>query len=208
LERARQGSLDIGYRAGGLDLNASLYAADLFHAMGIRDLPSGPYAQELAGAPAPTRMRGMDIFAVYTGDPISVTAFYGLLRAREISLNSPPERRDVPLSPRTRAGLDVAFDVEETRTRFAIEGYYYGRQFLADDPYREWSKPYTTLEALAAQNIGRGQIFLSIENLTNILQTSYDPLLLPAPARNGRVTTDVWAPLSGRLFRLGARFAR
>ncbi|MDP9202743.1 MAG: TonB-dependent receptor [Gemmatimonadota bacterium] len=205
-ERARQGSLDLGYRAGGLDLNASLYAADLFHPVGIRDLPSGPYAQELAIAPAPARMRGVDFFAVYTADPISVTAFYSLLRAREMSLDSPPKRRDVPLSPKRRAGLDIAFDIEETRTRIAVEGYYTGRQFIADDPYREWSKPYTMLEALATQDIGRTQFFLSIENLTNVLQTSYDALLLPAPARSGRMTTDVWAPLSGRVFRIGGRF--
>lgn len=207
-EMARQGSVDAGYHRGGLDLDASLYSADILHSVGIRDLANGPFAQELAVSSGPTRIRGADLFAVYTGDPVSLTAFYGALRTSEINLDagpSAPLRREIPLSPSRRAGLDVAFDIEEIGTRVAVEGYYTGIQMIADDPYRRRSKPFTTIEALATQTVGRAQLFLSAENLTNVRQTSFDPLLLPAPSASGRWTTDVWAPLSGRILRLGAR---
>ena len=42
-------------------------------------------------------------------------------------------------------------------------------------------------------------------NLTNVRQTRYDPLLLPAREPDGRWTTDVWAPLEGRIFNAGVK---
>ncbi len=207
-EKARQVGLDAGYHQGGLDINASLYGADIRNPIGIRDIPTGPYAQEFAVGATPTKIRGADLFAVFTGDPLSVTAFVGLLRSRESRLgnsSTQPGRRDTPLSPKRRAGLDVALDLEEIGARVAVEAYYTGVQYVADDPYRRYSRPFTTIEGLATQNVGRAQLFISVENLTNVVQTSFDPLLLPRQSRSGRQTTDVWAPLSGRVFRLGAR---
>jgi iron complex outermembrane receptor protein len=202
-ERARQASLDAGYHRGALDISASLYAADIIHPVQVRDLASGAFAQELVAGQSPTRLRGVDVFIAYPGDPLAVTAFYGFLHSRESDPDSLANRREVPLSPTHRAGLDVALDVEETGSRVTVEAYYTGSQHIIDDPYRTVSRPYTTLEALATQSIGTVQLFLSAQNLTNVRQTDYDPLLLPARARDGRWTTDAWAPLSGRVLRFG-----
>jgi outer membrane receptor for ferrienterochelin and colicins len=35
------------------------------------------------------------------------------------------------------------------------------------------------------------------ENLTGVRQTSYDPMLRPTRAADGRWTVDAWAPLEG-----------
>lgn len=204
-ERARQATLDAGYHRGTLDLNASFYAADVMHPVQVRDLASGAFAQELIAGRSPTTLRGVDLFGVYTGDPLAVTVFYGFLHSRESDPDSPASRREVPLSPTHRAGLDVALDFDETGSRVTIEAYYTGRQQLIDDPYRTISRPYTTLEALGTQSLGSVQLFLSAQNLTNVRQTDYDPLLLPVRARSGRWTTDAWAPLSGRVLRFGIR---
>ncbi len=53
--------------------------------------------------------------------------------------------------------------------------------------------------------IGQVVVHLNGENLTNVRQTHYDPLLLPTPREGGRWTTDEWAPLEGRLLNLGVR---
>ena len=53
--------------------------------------------------------------------------------------------------------------------------------------------------------IGDVHVFLNAENLTDVRQTHYDPLLLAAQAADGRWTTDVWAPLEGRVFNAGVR---
>ncbi|MFN2636067.1 MAG: hypothetical protein ABR585_03450 [Gemmatimonadaceae bacterium] len=101
--------------------------------------------------------------------------------------------------------MDVAFDLEETGSRFAVETYYTGRQHTENDPYRTTTPGFTTVELLVTQKIARQQLFLSVDNLTNIRQTNYGPLLLPAPSPLGRPTTELWAPLEGRTLRAGMR---
>lgn len=68
---------------------------------------------------------------------------------------------------------------------------------VRDDPYRTSTRPYATVELLATQSVGYVQLFASTENLTNVLQTHFDPLLLPVESRTGHWTTDAWAPLEG-----------
>jgi iron complex outermembrane receptor protein len=52
---------------------------------------------------------------------------------------------------------------------------------------------------------GKGDIFVNLTNLTGVKQSGFDPLLLPARAPDGRLTTDVWAPLEGRTLNAGVR---
>jgi outer membrane receptor protein involved in Fe transport len=53
--------------------------------------------------------------------------------------------------------------------------------------------------------LGRARVFLNLENLTDTRQTRYESLLRPTATAAGRWTTDVWAPLEGRLFNGGVR---
>ena len=50
------------------------------------------------------------------------------------------------------------------------------------------------------------KLFLNLENLTDVRQTRWDPLLLPNREPDGRWTVDAWAPLDGRVINGGARF--
>jgi iron complex outermembrane receptor protein len=43
------------------------------------------------------------------------------------------------------------------------------------------------------------------ENLTDVRQTHFDPLLLPSQDPTGRRTTPEWAPLEGRMLNAGVR---
>ena len=65
---------------------------------------------------------------------------------------------------------------------------------------------YVEVGVLGEVRIGDVHLFLNLENLSDVRQTHYDPLLLPAQAPDGRWTTDVWAPLEGRVFNGGVRF--
>ncbi|MEO5588001.1 MAG: TonB-dependent receptor [Gemmatimonadaceae bacterium] len=208
-ERARNAAVDLGYHIGGLDVNATAYASRIANPVILHELSTGPHAAELISASGSTRTRGLDVFAVFTGDPVSVTAFYGLLRARETVLTNDAGTtsagREVPYNPTHRGGLDIAFDVEETGSRIAVESYYTGRQRTDEDPYRKLTPGFTTIELLVTQQVARQQFFLSIDNLTNVRQTNYGPLLLPVRSRLGRPTTGLWAPLEGRTIRAGIR---
>jgi iron complex outermembrane receptor protein len=96
--------------------------------------------------------------------------------------------------------------VESEAGRGGLELYYTGRQALEDNPYRARSAAYLIVGLLVERRIGRVRVFLNGENLGNVRQTRYDPLLLPAPGRGGRWTTDAWTELSGRTVNGGIRW--
>lgn len=89
--------------------------------------------------------------------------------------------------------------------RIGVESYYTGVQRLEDNPYRAESKPYLLFGFLAEHPIGPCKLFVNVENLTNVRQTRWDPLLRPDQAVDGRWTVDAWAPLDGRVLNAGVR---
>jgi iron complex outermembrane receptor protein len=113
-------------------------------------------------------------------------------------------RREVALTPR-HAGEIACIWESESRGRVGFELSYTGRQHLEHDPYRDVSAPYVEVNALAELRVREARLFLNAVNLTNVRQTNFDSLLLPARAPDGRWTTDVWAPLDGRVINGGVR---
>ncbi len=202
-ERARYGSLDVTEKRGPFEVNGTLFLSRIQNPVMLRD-SSG--VLELTNALGPTRTGGLEVFATYNGDPFTVTADYAYLRSTELSPET-GSQVSTPLDPRHSAGLDVAWDSDETGTRAGVEVFYTGRQAVADDPYRTTTRPYATIGVLVSQGIGPFVVHLNGENLTGVRQTHYDRLLLPTPGAGGRWTTDEWAPLEGRLVNLGTSIA-
>src|SRR3546814_5510023 len=87
------------------------------------------------------------------------------------------------------------------RGKIGLEAYYTGRQLLEDNPYRSRSRPYFELGAMGELILGRISLFINAEDLLDIRQTKYVPLLLPQRAPDGAWTVDAWAPLEGRVIR-------
>jgi iron complex outermembrane receptor protein len=106
--------------------------------------------------------------------------------------------------PRYSLGIFGSWD-EEDWGRVALECFFTGRQRLEDNPYRATSVPYMVFGALIEHHVHRVTLFLNAENLGNVRQTHWDPLLRPAPAADGRWTVDTWAPLDGRVINGGVR---
>ena len=131
----------------------------------------------------------------------SATASYTYVRARERVAG---QIADVPLTPRHSAGI-VGMWEKENVARIGVEGYYTGNQRLEDNPYRTASQPYVLVGFLAERKLRHFTLFLNAENLTNVRQTRWNPLLRPDRAPDGRWTVDAWAPLDGRVFNGGIR---
>ena len=204
-EHARSASFDLTARTGAFEINGTLFTSVIDHPVVLRE-NSGDPARDvaLAIAAGPTRTHGAELFAVYNHEPIMATVYYAYLRASELS----PEagfRREVPLAPRHSAGLDVAWEEDESGTRVGVELFYTGRQSLEHDPYRSTSAPYPTLGLLVSQKIRGALVFVNADNLTDVRQTRYEPIPLPAPGPGGRVAVDQWAPLEGRIINTGVR---
>ena len=73
------------------------------------------------------------------------------------------------------------------------------------DPYRTESRRYLLLGALAERRFGRVRLFVNAENLLNVRQTKYAPLVRPDRRADGRWTVDAWAPLDGVVVNGGIR---
>ena len=89
--------------------------------------------------------------------------------------------------------------------RIGVEAYYTGLQELDDDPYRQVSRRYLLVGVLAERRFGRVRLFVNAENLLNVRQTRYAPLVRPDRRADGRWTVDAWAPLDGVVVNGGVR---
>ena len=92
-------------------------------------------------------------------------------------------------------------------TRTILSAYFTGEQRLEDNPYRARSVGYVLFGGLIERHVGRFRLFINAENLGGVRQTSWDPLVRPTQALDGRWTVDAWAPLDGRVINGGIRFA-
>jgi len=203
-ERARTASLDVGRGFGPLEVNATLFGSRTSHALQLVESAAAPGMLELVNARGPVRTWGSELLARWHREPFHLTATHTFLHSEE----DDPEgtgRREVPLTPRHALGM-VGMWEAEGKGRVGLEMYYTGAQALEENPFRARSEPYVILGMLAERRIGPSvRAFINLENLLDVRQTRYDPLVLPARSREGRWTTDVWAPLEGRVINAGVR---
>jgi outer membrane receptor for ferrienterochelin and colicins len=204
-ERASTAAIDVSTVHGPLEIGGSLFTSRVKDPVGLRRVAGDTTGRvEFVNARGPARAHGAELFAVYNEEPVIVTAFYSATRTRETSPES-GSIRESPYVPRESAGLDAAVEEDESGTRLGVEIFYTGPQALADNPYRSVSPPFVTLGLLASQQFGRANVFVNVENLTDVRQTRFDPLRRPTAGDGGRRTVDEWAPLEGRSINAGVR---
>lgn len=203
-ERARGASLDIGGAVGPIEVNGTLFTSVVRHPVAVRDASHDAGAIELVNLPRPTRTRGGELLARWEREPVHITATYTYVDASELD----PEtlvRRRATLTPRHQAGVVTALEWEDL-ARVGLEVYYTGAQTLHDDAFRTRSPSYVHVGVLVERRIGSARVFVNGENLLDVRQTEYDPLVRPSPGLGGRWTNDVWGPLEGRVANVGVRF--
>ena len=130
----------------------------------------------------------MELLGTFRQPPFAFTASYTHVRSRE---QVGGVIGDVAQTPRHSLGFVAMAENEDGRVGFEL--YYTGRQRLEANPYRDVSEPYTL--------VGGGHR----QNLTDVRQHRWDPVLRPDRARDGRWTVDAWAPLDGRVINGGVR---
>lgn len=211
VERARYAAIDVGGTVGVVRLSGSVFASRIANAISVRTdsaaAPGEPSRIALVNAGEPLRVQGAELLVGWQPlDALSVTGTYTRVKATELDLDR-GARRTVPLTPGHTAELDVVWSAADAARRLSLELYHVGVQSLQFDPYRSTSRPYATATVLAEQRLGGVILFANVENLTGVRQTRWESLLLPTPGPGGRRTSDVWAPLEGRLFNAGLRVA-
>jgi iron complex outermembrane receptor protein len=196
-ERGRSASLDLTRSHGPASLTLTLFASRVLNPMTV-DRSDGLVLTNQSDASTNT---GLELLGTVRHPPFALTGTYTFVNARE---SDDGRRVALALTPRHGAGMVAMIESEDTG-RLGVEVYYTGRQRLEFNPFRENSEPYVLLGLLAERRIGPARLFVNLENITNVRQNHWDPLLLPQRAPDGRWTVDAWAPLDGRTLNGGLR---
>jgi outer membrane receptor for ferrienterochelin and colicins len=202
-ERSTGGMIDVNGHVLGAELLLTGYASSIAGAIQLVDV--GALAGMLRNAAGETRVSGAEGAAIWRfGGDNKFLLTYGYARGTRTHAQS-GQREAMPMLNRHRAGADLMLEKPGVYL-IGIEGIYYGRQVLDDNPYRNESKPYVYAMAIAKRQFGPVELVANFENLLNVRQTDYDRLVRPSPTTGGRWTTDVWAPLEGLMANVAVRY--
>lgn len=190
-------SFDLTRTDGPLSYTATVFASRICNPLFVERTS----AYMVANQPFASTNVGTELLATWRRAPLSFTANYGFVSAREFEETA---FADVPLTPRHSLTLLGTWEREGVG-RIGVEWFYVGRQRLEANPFRSESVPYTLVGLLAERVIGKVRLFVNGENLMNFRQTEYDPLIRPNRGVDGRWTVDAWGPLDGRNINAGIR---
>jgi outer membrane receptor for ferrienterochelin and colicins len=203
-ERARSASGDLGWSTAHLEINGTLFASIVHDPVQLRTSGTTIGALQIVNVNGPTRTVGSEFMARLRASDFGLVLTHTLIHSTEIDRDT-LDRQLVPLTPKHTAGIVGTWEKEEWG-RVGIEMFYTGRQRLEDNPYRNESRAYTVFGVLIERRVGSLRLFINGENLTNVRQTIFDPLLRRTPSFDGQWTVDQWAPLDGRVINGGFRF--
>ncbi len=158
-----------------------------------------PMACSCSSTPVvPTQTFGGEALGRYRSGPFLAIATYAFVQSRELDEES-GLRREVPLTPRHYAALDVMYESEDWG-RAGLEFYYVGHQSLDDNPYRTRGLGQFIVGALVEKRFERVRLFVNAENLGNVRQTKL------RPARSSRAASR-WS-MDGRCVGAARRSSR
>jgi len=201
-ERARSASVDTSWTKGPFEVIATVFGSIVRDPLEYQFVGSDRAA--LFNALGPIRTWGTEFLARCRREGFLLLLTHNYTYSTE----EEPDfvgRREVPLTPRHIASFNAIWE-GESWGRLGFEAYYVGTQSLEYNPYRQEGRGYLLIGALAERRFGSFRAFINLENLTNVRQTQWDPLVRPTQLPDGRWTVDAWAPLDGRLLNGGVRF--
>ncbi len=198
-ETAESISVDVSREFGPVSVSVTGFAAAVHNpveAVLRTDRGARLEVVNMSGPDSAIRIRGLETFVRARKGDFVATATHTWLSAKQAE--------PLPLTPRQTVGLIAAWE-QHGKARVGFEFYYTGRQRLEDNPYADESSPYIIIGMLAERRFGRVRAFVNLENLTDVRQSNYDPLLLPTPTVLGKRAVSAWAPLDGRTLNAGVR---
>ncbi len=195
-ERGRSVSVDVTRTQGPASFTATLFRSRIDDSIFV-DRDTEYDLRNLRGG---TTNRGVELLATFRREPFIVVGNYTYVDARETDVDVTTE---VELTPRHSGGIVTMIENEDARV--GLELYFTGRQRVEANSYRDTTEPYVVVGVLAERRFGRLRFFVNGENLTNVRQTKWDPLLRPTRNVDGRWTVDGWAPLEGIVVNGGVR---
>ena len=107
--------------------------------------------------------------------------------------------RVLPLTPKHKLNSSLVFEKHES-FKAGLEVHHTGRQRLSDGSN---GRSYTLMGLFAEKTFGRLSVFVNAENITDVKQGRFAPVVLP-PISDPR-SAEVYAPLEGRIVNAGIK---
>lgn len=202
VERATTASADLHRVWGPLEIDAGLFGSWIEDPLEI--VEAGPDRIALGNAAGPSKTFGSEVLGAFHRGRLHVLASWVWERATEADPGG--GRRDTPYVPRHLAAIDGIWE-DEAIGRIGFEATYVGSQALEDDPRLDRGQPYWTVLVAGEKRFGEVGVFASVDDVFDVRQTDFEPIVRPTRAADGRWTVDAWAPREGRTFRIGVRLA-
>jgi iron complex outermembrane receptor protein len=196
-ETGQSASFDLSRTDGPLSYVVTLFASRVRNPVWV----DRTLNYVLTTQPKPSSNVGTEFRATWRRGPFLLTGNYVFVRSREFEDTT---FADVPLTPRHAVGINGMWE-QKGGSRVGVEWYYTGRQRLEANPFRDESQPYALFGLLFERVFGPLRLFLNAENLGNVRQTQWNPLIRPDRGVDGRWTVDAWSPLDGRNVNGGIR---
>lgn len=196
-ERGTSLSCDVTRALGPITVTATAFGSRIANPVAV----DRETRYVLVNRARPATALGAELLVTARRPPWAGTLTYTYVRPRE---EGDGWRRDVALTPRHSAGFVGMWEADELG-RVGLEVYFTGRQRVEANPYRRESKPYAIVGLLVEKRVGRARLFLNAENIADVRQTRWEPLLRPSRGIDGRWTVDAWAPVEGRAVNGGVR---
>lgn len=105
-----------------------------------------------------------------------------------------------PLTPKHNLGMVLFYEIEG-KWSVGYETYYTGSQF---DEFYSSKQGFWTMGAMVMRYFERVSLFANFENFTNVMQSDFEPLVLPPV--NMPTFNSIWAPTDGFVFNAGIKF--
>jgi iron complex outermembrane receptor protein len=122
-ETGQSVSVDVTRTIGPFSATATLFASRIHDSLFVERTT----AYVLSNQPLPSTNAGTELLATWRKEPLTFTAVYGFVHAREFENTA---FADVPLTPRHSVTLLGGLEDEEVG-RFVVEWFYTGRQLAA-----------------------------------------------------------------------------
>ncbi len=195
------GNFDLNYRTTLLDrftfsVNQLFYLTRLKNSLVLRESNS-PDRYYFENADGNILSAGFETNVKFTYEAFKIYMNYAFVSTRLLYDNINDQK---PLTPKHNAGFAFLYEAEK-KWSAGYELYYTGSQY--DELYDE--KPdFWMMGVMIMRYFNKLAVFINFENFTNVIQTDYEPLVLPPYDHPS--FADIWAPSDGFVFNGGVRF--
>ncbi len=200
-ETSTGGNFDINYRTSFLDkftfsVNQLFYLTQLKNSLVLRENSSqnGYFYENADGDVLST---GFETNIKLTYGDFKLYVNYAFTNTQLLYDNINNQK---PLTPKHNAGFVLYYEVED-KWSAGYELYYTGSQF---DEFYDKKPEFWVMGIMIMKYFKKLAVFLNFENFTNVIQTNYEPLVLPP--YNNPSFPDIWAPADGFIFNGGLRY--